>query len=511
MSDWLIIVENASDLGQHETPHKVMRTRDYLASPSLFTGRRPNIINLARSYAYQSNGYYAALLAEARLHRIAPDVQSIVELGQKSLYQNALPDLDAALIKDLDAAGDAFGKDDKKKKRALEARPAALPSRFLVFFNRPQTGADLPLERFGRTLFDWFRMPIVEVNLSEGERVSIQSLKPVALSKLKDDERTGFIAALDAHTRRRWAGPKAKGAPKWSLAVLIDPKEAMPPSSPGSIKKLAAVAERMGVEVEPIYPNELSSLAQFDALFIRATTAIDNYTYRFARRAEQETMPTIDDPRSMIRCTNKVYLKELLEKGGVAMPHTEIFDDKADFAKIFQTLGAPAVLKAPDGSFSRSVQKAATLEEFKARAGALLKDSALVLAQEYMPTDFDWRIGVLGGEPLFACRYKMASGHWQIVRYDAKGAPRYGGADTVALDDAPPLVVETAVKAARLIGDGLYGVDLKETAKGVVVIEINDNPNLDAEYEGAILKDALWRKLIEGFSARLERKLSGGR
>ena len=386
-----------------------------------------------------------------------------------------------------------------------------MPGRFLVFFNTPQTPAGPALERFGRTLFDWFRMPIVEVTLSDDDRLAIQSLKPVALNRLKEDERTAFVAALDMHTKRRWSGPKAKGAPKWSLAVLIDPKEAMPPSSPGSIRKLAAVAERMGVEVEPIYPNELSSLAQFDALFIRATTSIDNYTYRFARRAEQETMPTIDDPRSMIRCTNKVYLKELLEKGGAPMPYTEIFDDKADLAKIFDKLGAPAVLKAPDGSFSRSVRKANTLAEFRELAGAMLKDSALVLAQEFMPTQFDWRIGVLGGEPLFACRYKMASGHWQIVRYDAKGAPRYGGADTVALDDAPPLVIETAVKAARLIGDGLYGVDLKETDKGVVVIEINDNPNLDAEYEGAILKDALWRKLIEWFSVRLERKLAGGR
>ena len=56
-------------------------------------------------------------------------------------------------------------------------------------------------------------------------------------------------------------------------------------------------------------------MAEFDALWIRATTSIDNFTYRFARRAQQEGMPVIDDPQSMIRCTNKVYLAERLARG----------------------------------------------------------------------------------------------------------------------------------------------------------------------------------------------------
>ena len=72
---------------------------------------------------------------------------------------------------------------------------------------------------------------------------------------------------------------------------------------------------------------------------------------------------------------------------------------------------------------------------------------------------------------------------------------------------APPAVIETALKAARLIGDGLYGIDLKENDRGVFVIEINDNPNLDSDVEGAVLKDALWTALIDWFSQRLERRM----
>ncbi|MBY0422635.1 MAG: RimK family protein [Parvularculaceae bacterium] len=487
MSDWLILVEFEGDLAQYETPHKVLRARDYLTKPNLFTGRRPNIINLARSYSYQSEGYYASLLAEARRHRIAPAVQSMVELSQKSLYAHALPELDSALQKDLEGG-------------------AQRTEKLTVCFTRASAPG---YDRFAKLLFDWFRTPVIEVTIAGAPKPTIQMLRIVPPHRLKGDERRFFLDALESHTRRRWTAPKARASAKWSLAVLLDPKEGTPPSEPASIKKFASVAERMGVEVEPLYPNDLASLAEFDALFIRATTAIDNFTYRFARRAEQEGMPVIDDTSSMIRCTNKVYLKELLDNAKIAAPRTEIIDEKMPAKELFALLGAPVVLKAPDGSFSRSVHKAATIQEFEDTAKLLFKDTALILAQEYMPTEFDWRVGVLGGEPLFVCQYKMARGHWQILKHASNGTTRSGATQAIALEQAPKDVIDTAVRCARLIGDGLYGIDLKQTERGVFVIEINDNPNLDTEYEGAVLKDELWRRIISWFAQRLERRMGG--
>jgi glutathione synthase/RimK-type ligase-like ATP-grasp enzyme len=67
-------------------------------------------------------------------------------------------------------------------------------------------------------------------------------------------------------------------------------------------------------------------------------------------------------------------------------------------------------------------------------------------------------------------------------------------------------VVKTALRAANLIGDGLYGVDIKQTKKGVVVIEVNDNPNLDAGIEDAVVKDGLYKRILEDFVRRLDRK-----
>ena len=70
--------------------------------------------------------------------------------------------------------------------------------------------------------------------------------------------------------------------------------------------------------------------------------------------------------------------------------------------------------------------KAKTEAELYEEAERLFAKSELIVAQSYMPTDFDWRIGVFDGKPLWACRYHMADGHWQIVNNQEQGRPRSG-------------------------------------------------------------------------------------
>ena len=97
----------------------------------------------------------------------------------------------------------------------------------------------------------------------------------------------------------------------------------------------------------------------------------------------------------------------------------------------------------------------------------------------------------------------MAKKHWQIVQHRDDGSAVEGRAQTLALADAPNAVLEPALKAARLIGRGLYGVDLKEANGSVCVIEVNDNPNLVRGVEDAAEKDAVWRRLAAWFLDRL--------
>jgi glutathione synthase/RimK-type ligase-like ATP-grasp enzyme len=63
-------------------------------------------------------------------------------------------------------------------------------------------------------------------------------------------------------------------------------------------------------------------------------------------------------------------------------------------------LGLPLVVKILDGSFSRRVHKVETQLEFKRVADELFEEIDPLLAQKFLPTEFDWRVGVLAGEPL---------------------------------------------------------------------------------------------------------------
>src|SRR5581483_5973956 len=93
----------------------------------------------------------------------------------------------------------------------------------------------------------------------------------------------------------------------------------------------------------------------------------------------------------------------------------------------------------------------------------LLDKSDLLIAQEFVPTAFDWRVCIFDRQPLFACKYYMARKHWQIYERLESGKVLSGKSETFAIGMTPKRVVNTAIKAANLIGDGFYGVDLKET------------------------------------------------
>ena len=169
-------------------------------------------------------------------------------------------------------------------------------------------------------------------------------------------------------------------------------------------------------------------------------------------------------------------------------------------------VGAPFILKIPDGSYSIGMKKVSNEEELKTSLELLFEKSAILLAQAFTPTEFDWRVGLLNGVPLYACKYYMAKGHWQIYCHYDSGRSRCGLVDTIPIYQVPRVVLDTAIKAANLIGKGLYGVDLKMVDDKAYVIEINDNPSIDHELEDAIIGDEMYYRLLNHFEQALEMK-----
>jgi glutathione synthase/RimK-type ligase-like ATP-grasp enzyme len=213
-------------------------------------------------------------------------------------------------------------------------------------------------------------------------------------------------------------------------------------------------------------------------------------------------MPVIDDPQSIMKCSNKVYLHALFQREGVPTPKTITVSRRTKLEEIHE-LGFPLIVKLPQGTFSAAVKKADNDKELRAILQEMFKDSPLLIVQEFTPTPFDWRICILEGKILFACKYHQAKDHWQIARRFASGFTRFGKVEAVPIGKVPAAVKQVALKGAELIGDGLYGVDLKETEAGPLMIEINDNPNIETGYEDTIEKDRVYKQIIRAFLRRI--------
>lgn len=488
MSSVYIVIEEAKDWKPYYPSANVITVQDYLFGDRNNAPAGTRIINLCRGYQYLSLGYYCSLLAEARGHRVIPSVRTINDLSRRAIYSLEIDDLDTLLNKSLG------------KGQAEMADTFTLD----IFFGKT---AHEQLGDLARQLFETFSSPLLQVEFKHAGKWRIRSIRPKDITKLTEPQEDRFADALDAFSRYVWR-KKSRRPSRYDLAILHNPDEKLPPSDPKALKNFIRVGKSLGLDVELIERRDYAQLAEYDALFIRETTAINNHTYRFAKKAESEGMVVLDDPTSIMRCTNKVYLAELLQKNKVPAPKTRSLQkqDLKQLDAVIEELGLPIVLKIPDGSFSRGIVKVSTQEDLARHAAELLKKSDLILAQEYLYTEYDWRIGVLNKKPIFACQYFMSKGHWQIYQHGPGGEVGSGGFKTFPTMEVPPQVLKVAIKAASLIGDGLYGVDLKQNQHGCFVIEVNDNPNIDAGVEDLYLKDELYRVILEEFIRRLELK-----
>ena len=279
---WVILTGRNSDLQQVDTPHKIITNRDYLAHPALFRGQRPKVINLSNSYAYQSRGYYASLLAGSRGHKVIPTVETMIDLSERKLYENALPELEVALNKCRKELGGSF---PAKAVVLLRHRPVKGLGPFRQASVRlvPRAGAGSGDQGQPGMGVDPEDRPAFAGAHDAGGQAAL-SRQPGSLYRAR-------MARLRRRARRR-----AILSPRWSIRARNCrlPKSARCATGRASPRRWASRSSRSP-------RRDLAKLANYDALFIRETTAISNHTYRFARRAAAgrhagHRRPAVDDP-----------------------------------------------------------------------------------------------------------------------------------------------------------------------------------------------------------------------
>jgi glutathione synthase/RimK-type ligase-like ATP-grasp enzyme len=478
----LVVIENAKRWSMDLQGAKVVSARDYLVGDPWVGQRGLRVYNFCRTYGYQTLGYYVSLLAAARGHRPIPTVETLQDLRLAPVVRLVSEQLEGQI---------------QRSFSELKANRFELS----IYFGRNLAKR---YDTLARALYDQFSVPLLRAHFErEGGRWRLSTVRPIATSEIPDSHRDFVIEQAELHFGRRDRRSGQRRSFRYDLAILGNPEDEDAPSDERALRRFAKAARQLDIEPHLIDLGDATSIAEFDALFIRQTTYVDHPTYRLARRAATEGLVVVDDPLSILRCTNKVFQAESFRRHGIPHPKTLVAHEP-DPEPIADGVGLPCVLKRPDSAFSMGVVRVDNTDDLRERLKEFLHDSELVIAQAWVPSGFDWRIGVLGGAPLFACRYHMARGHWQIVATGSGGQRRYGRVEAMPVKEAPAEAVEIALRATASIGDGLYGVDVKEIDGRFLVMEVNDNPNIEAGYEDAVLGDRLYLEVMSWFRSRLD-------
>ena len=373
---------------------EVISPKEYLELEKYAKMKNARVFNLCYDYAYQTRGYYVSLLAEARGQKVIPSVKNILDLKAH------------AIVKSISEAQDVLIQKTMKHIRSSEFIMS-------IYFGRnlsPQ------YDKLARELYKLFQAPLLRARfVRNADKWELSSVRTIPFKEIPDHHIPFLYQFAEEYFMLKRYDKARIDKYKYDLAILVNPQEKAAPSNKKAIANFVEAAEKQGCYVELITKDDYSRIGEFDAFFIRETTAVNHHTYRMARRAQRDGLAVIDSPESILKCANKVYLAELLTLSKVPTPKT-ITIHSENIKGVEKKLGFPCVLKLPDSSFSQGVVKVSSAEEMKVKLREMMKISDLIIAQEFLPTSYDWRVGVLNNEVLFVCKYYMAKNHWQIGR-----------------------------------------------------------------------------------------------
>lgn len=458
---------------------KVVFAHEYINSP-IYQTHLWKVFNLCTSYKYQSIGYYVSLLAVARNQYVTPSLTTIKDVSNTSIIRSITDDIDEIIQNE---CSQLF-----MQKFSIR-----------IYFGHT---LDKRFEKLSSALFELFELPFLEVELVKFNKWLVSKAFSFSISQADGVSKSKLSKWASSFFQKKHLSYAIKTY-DYNLAILVNPNESTPPSDKKALELFKKAGEEIGFYVEFITKNDYRSLLEFDALFIRETTDVNNYTYDFARYAYSEGIVVIDDPWSILKCSNKVFLFELMQKQNLPIPKTKIMTKNNKSFSEFQNLEYPLILKQPDSAFSKGVFKVDNYKDLIQKAKTLLKKSEMIIVQEFLHSDYDWRIGVLNHKAIYACKYYMVQGDWKIISY-VNDLEIDGEHETIPIEQVPKEIIQLSEKAASLIGDGLYGLDIKEFQGEYKIIEINDNPSIDYGVEDSVLGYDLYKIIMNDLYRRID-------
>jgi ribosomal protein S6--L-glutamate ligase len=210
-----------------------------------------------------------------------------------------------------------------------------------------------------------------------------------------------------------------------------------------------------------------------DAIIPRIAVQHTSYGNAVVRQFEMMGVLTLNDSVAISRSRDKLRSLQLLAKKGVGLPVTG-FAHSIDATNELISMcgGAPLVVKLLQGTQGMGVVLAETKKAAESVIEAFKEVRADILVQEYIAESkgADIRCIVLGKKVIAAMERQGIDGEFRSNLH------RGGKAKKISITAEER---KTAIKAAKIMGLNLAGVDLLRSARGPLVIEVNSSPGLE--------------------------------
>jgi ribosomal protein S6--L-glutamate ligase len=214
-------------------------------------------------------------------------------------------------------------------------------------------------------------------------------------------------------------------------------------------------------------------LEDIDAVIPRIGASVTFYGTAVVRQFEMMKVFTTTESQALVRSRDKLRSLQILSRAGVGLPKTIFTNYAKDVDHIIESLGgAPLVLKLLEGTQGLGVVLAETYNAAHSVIEAFNGLKARVIAQEFIQEagGADLRAFVVDGVVVGAMKRQAQKGEFRSNLH------RGGTASLVDLSEDEE---NTALKAARAMGLGVAGVDMVQSSRGPLVLEVNSSPGLE--------------------------------